>query len=166
MFGFNYFLDIYTYIYIIQIAPYNFYVNKTTVTTDIYIYIDSLIGYSLLQPLPTPSKSLALTHLDALLRPVIMEGSKQSGQRMAYLEGPNDVVPNGRGSVPPGTHPNGLPPNPPKREVKPPKPKGFKVQANTKIKLCAAKLMDVKYWLNKVNESSLYHGSMIAIIDI
>lgn len=38
MFGFNYFLDIYTYIYIIQIAPYNFYVNKTTVTTDIYIY--------------------------------------------------------------------------------------------------------------------------------
>lgn len=39
MVGFNYFLDIYTYIYITQIAPYTFYVNKTTVTTDIYIYI-------------------------------------------------------------------------------------------------------------------------------
>lgn len=91
-----------------------------------------------------------------------MQGHKQSEQAMAYLAG-DDVVPNGHGGGSAGKPPNGIPP-PPRREAKPAKPKGFKVLANTKIKLCAAKLMDVKYWLNKVNESSLYHGSIIVIV--
>ncbi len=81
-----------------------------------------------------------------------MQGHQESVQAMAYMGGPTDMVPNGRGGGKPSVGGDPPKPHPPKREVK---PKGFKSQANTKIKLCAAKLMDVKYWLNKVNESSL-----------
>ena len=50
----------------------------------------------------------------------------------------------------------GGPPSNRNRNKQPKPPKGLKSQVSPKIKLCGAKLMDVKLWLNKVKESNLW----------
>ncbi len=85
----------------------------------------------------------------------MMQGLKDTDTALAYMGG------GGTGANPPsGSNPGGnaggggVPPTRNRTKV-PKQPKGLKSQVAPKIKLCAAKLMDVKLWLNKVKESNL-----------
>lgn len=83
----------------------------------------------------------------------MMQGLKDADTALGYMGG------GGLGASGPtlgggGGGGDGQPPKP-NRNRQPKAPKGLKSQVSPKIKLCGAKLMDVKLWLNKVNESNL-----------
>lgn len=93
------------------------------------------------------------------LRPVILQGDKALGASMSYMGGmgvgptnPANGTPhqNGGGG---GGEVGGSGEN--RNRNRTPKPKGLQSQIAPKIKQCSSKLMDVKCWLNKVQQSNL-----------
>ncbi len=81
----------------------------------------------------------------------MMQGLNDADSALAYMGGGGFGVsgpPTGPGNG--GNGGGGLP-----KPTRNKQPKGLKSQIAPKIKLCGAKLMDVKLWLNKVKESHL-----------